>query len=250
MKQLGVYRNALSTAVWGYALPVAVILTGAVVSAPAPTLAQESRLRTLSVTGQGVEMIETTLAEVSLGVVVQGRTAAQAQQDAAQNTDSVVNQLRSQNVEQLETTGVNLRPVYDYTNNTERIVGYTATNTVKFRVAIDQAGAVMDEAVNAGATQITSLQFIAEDDAIAAAQLQALQSATADAQAQADAVLSTLGLNAQDIVAIEINNAAAPPLPLTSIAELSAVSSARDVSSPVIGGEQKVTAAVTLHIRY
>jgi uncharacterized protein YggE len=212
--------------------------------------AQEQQWRTLSVSGEGVEMIETTLADISLGVVVEARTASEAQQEAARRSDRVVTQLQSQNVDHLETTGVSLSPIYNYDNSRQRIVGYTATNTVKFQVDIERAGELMDDAVNIGATQISGIRFTAEDDAIAAARLDALRAATQDAQTQADAVLSALGLSAQDIMAIAINNASAPPLPPSPAPEMAALRAAQDVNTPVVGGEQRVTASVTLHIRY
>ncbi len=230
----------------GIALPLAIALVGFALITPVP--AQEIRLRTLSVTGQGEEMIPTTLTQVSLGVEVQGNTAAQAQQEAARRTSSVVDLLRSHDVENLATTGINLSPRYDYNSNTQRLVGYTASNIVTFKVATDEAGSIMDDAVNAGATRIDGVSFTAEDDAIATAQRVALQEATTDAQAQADAVLEALGLSAQDIVAIQVNHASPPPMPFFD--QRSLASSVEAASTPVVGGEQQVTASVTLHISY
>ena len=87
------------------------------------------------------------------------------------------------------------------------------------------------------------------DEAIAAARQQALREATADAQEQANTVLSALDLGPQEIISIQINGASAPiPFNLPQRAEF-AVAQA-DVSTPVIGGEQTVQAAVTLQIRY
>jgi len=52
--------------------------------------AQEQRIRTLSVTGRGVEAIPTTQTQVALGVEVQGKTAAEVQQEAARRSSAVV----------------------------------------------------------------------------------------------------------------------------------------------------------------
>lgn len=226
-------------------VPLAVVIGGVAWLQPVP--AQDSPMRTLSVTGQGVEMIQTTLAEVSLGVEVQGATAEEAQQEAAQRTSSVVDFLRSRDIENLQTTGITLTPRYDYSNDTRRLTGYTATNIVRFRADIDQVGAILDEAVRAGATRIDGVSFTAEDEAIAAAQQEALRDATADAQAQADAVLDALGFSAEEIVGIQINQASPPPAPRL---EMRAASFAEDATTPVVGGEQRVNASVTLQIRY
>ncbi|HEY9675488.1 MAG TPA: SIMPL domain-containing protein [Waterburya sp.] len=212
-----------------------------------PALAQEKLLRTLTVTGRGVESIPTTKTQVQLGVEVQGKTATEVQQDVARRSSAVVELLRSRNVEKLQTTGIRLNPVYNYENNVQRITGYSATNTVSFRTPIEQAGKLLDDTVKTGATRIDGVSFTASDEAIAAAQQQALRQATQDAQQQADAVLSALNLTRKDIVSIQINNATPPP-PMPLVERDAFASKVAD--TPVIGGEQQVQASVTLQISY
>ncbi len=214
-----------------------------------PALAQERMLRTLTVTGQGTESIQTTLTQVSLGVEVQGRTAAAAQQEAARRSTAVVEFLRSRNVQKLQTTGINLSPRYNYDNGDQRLVGYTAINTVSFELPTDQIGNILDEAVNAGATRIDRVGFIATEEAIAAAQREALREATQEARQQADVVLEALGLSAQGVVGVQINGAT-PPAPPPIFMEGVAMRQSADASTPVIGGEQEVQASVTLQISY
>lgn len=215
-----------------------------------PAIAQsEPLLRTLTVTGQGRQTTAATLAQVDLGVEIQGRTAEEVQQQVAQRADAVVKLLQSRNVDKLQTTGIRLNPRYDYNNGRSDLVGYVGSNTVSFQVAADQAGPLLDEAVQAGATQIQNISFVATDAAIADAQQAALRAAVADAQRQANTVLSTLNLGPQEIVSIQINGANAPmPMPLPARARLA--NAEADVSTPVVSGEQTVEASVTLQIRY
>ncbi|MHC5597233.1 MAG: SIMPL domain-containing protein [Nostoc sp.] len=227
-------------------LPLAMLLCATFVL---PALAQEKEKlwRTLSVSGRGVETIPTTLAQVSLGVEIQGKTAQEVQQEAARRSSAVVAFLKSKNVDKLQTTGIRLNPVYSYTNNVQQITGYGANNTVSFRIPTEQAGTLLDDAVKAGATQINGISFVANEQAIAAAQKQALKEATQDAQQQADAVFSALGFKSKEIVSIQVNNATAPPPPMFLRSEAAKSS---DTSTPVIGGEQQVEASVTLQISY
>ena len=222
------------------------------VSFTQPVLAQEKEkvLRTLTVSGRKVETIPTTLSQVNLGVEVQGKTAQEVQQEAARRSSSVVALLKSRNVEKLQTTGIDLSPVYSNNNNVQRITGYSATNTVSFRIVTDRAGTIVDEAVKAGATKIDSINFIASDEAIAQAQKQALQEATQDAQQQAEAVLSKLGLKLKEVVSIQVNGANVPPPQPVLHVPLVAKVRTQDTSTPVIGGEQQVEASVTLQISY
>lgn len=216
-----------------------------------PVSAQEKMLRTLTVSGRGVEMIPTTLTTVRLGVEVQGKTAQEVQQEVAKRSSAVVALLRSRNVEKLETTGISLNPVYSYNNNVQRLTGYSATNIVSFRLNTETVGTLLDDAVKAGATRIDSVSFAATDEAIATAQQQALREATQDAQQQAGAVLSTLNLNPKEVVSIQVNSAnpPQPPMPLYNRRE-AALADSTAAPTPVVGGEQQVEASVTLQISY
>jgi uncharacterized protein len=217
-----------------------------------PALAEQTQmLRTLTVTGQGTEMIPTNLSRVQLGVEVQGDTAEKVQQEAARRSSAVVDLVRSRNVAKLQTTGIYLSPRYDYSNNGEqKIVGYTATNSISFQVATDRAGTIMDDAVKAGATRIDGVSFIAEEGAIATAQRQAIREATQAAQAQADAALSALGLSRKEVISIQVNGASPPPPVLYQTDALAARTVSPQAPTPVIGGEQEVQASVTLQFSY
>lgn len=230
----------------GLTLLIGLALPAMAQSQPSPT--PEVQYRVLTVTGQGVETIQTTQAQVRLGVEVQGKTAETVQQQVASRSAAVVSFLKSRKVEKLETTGINLSPDYSYNNGQQRLIGYRGSNIVSFRMDIAAAGSVLDEAVKAGASRIDSVSFVAADDAIALAQKQALTKATQDAQEQAKVVLSALNLSPQDVISIQINSANAPtppPIPVQA-----SVLKAESDSTPVVGGEQSVQASVTLHIRY
>jgi uncharacterized protein len=231
-------------------LPLAILVC---VTFMQPGLAQqkEQLLRTLTVSGRGMESIPTTLSLVNLGVEIQGKTAKEVQEDAARRSTAVVALLKNRNVEKLQTTGIRLNPVYSYTNNVQRITGYAASNTVSFRMTTDKAGPLLDEAVKAGATQINGISFVATDEAIASAQKQALKEATQDAQAQAQAVFSTLGLTSKDVVSIQVNGASTPPpSPVLYRTDTANKLAQAEASTPVVGGEQQVEASVTLQISY
>ncbi|WP_048314527.1 SIMPL domain-containing protein [Crocosphaera watsonii] len=212
-------------------------------------MAQEQIMKTLTVTGEGTVRIPTTLTDVSLGVEIQGNTATEVQNNVAQGTSSLVDFLRSRSVERLQTTGVRLQPNYQYNNNQRRLIGYIGTNTVTFRVKTEEVGSLLDDAVKAGATRIDRVGFTAEETAISEAQKEALKLATLDAQKQAEAVLSTLNFQSQEIISISINGANAPQPQIMRSPETMRTTSAAD-STPVIGGEQTIRAMVTLQISY
>jgi uncharacterized protein YggE len=215
-----------------------------------PVYAQQEQLvRTLTVRGEGKANVATTLTRVQLGVEVQGKTAADVQQEVAQRSAAVVEFLRARSVNALQTTGISLNPQYDYANNQQRIIGYIATNSISFRVPTERAGDLLDQAVQAGATRIDNVSFIAEDAAIETARQQAIQQAVRNAQAQAEAVLTSLGLKQQEIVGIQIDGATPSP-PIFAQRAMYDMAASPAPSTPVVGGEQEVQASVTLQIRY
>ncbi len=230
----------------------AVMLSLPLAATPATTQElEQTLLRTLTVTGQGEEFVATSKAQINLGIEVQAKTADAAQTDAAQRSNAVVKFLKDRKVEKLKTTGISLNPRYKYDDGRQILVGYTAANTVSFRVPNRDAGQIMDRAVKAGATRISGISFVAEDAAIATAQKQALREATDDAQAQADAVLDALNLSDKEIISIEINGARPPqPVPMPMAQRSFAVEADSAPTTPVVGGEQQVNASVTLQIRY
>lgn len=228
---------------WAFLLSLILINTGLVM----PSYANPRELRTITVTGEGIENIATSQAIVRLGVEVQGKEAGKVQQETANRSDAVVKFLRSRQVEKLETTGISLQPNYDFSNNQRRLIGYIGANLISFQIDIAQAGSLIDEAVKVGATRIDGVSFTAGESAIAAAQRTALIKATEQAREQATIVLQALGLLPKETVSIQVGNTSNP----VPIARSEAVFRSADAaSSPVIGGEQTLRAAVTLEISY
>ena len=218
----------------------------------APGITQERKPnRTLTASGKGIVTIPTTLSQIRLAIEVSGKTPSKAQQEAARRSTRVMDYLKTQPVDKLQTTGINLNPAYTYpSGGNPQIVGYTASNSISFRVTTDRAGKILDAAVNNGATRIDGISFVASEQAISTAQIQALKQATQDAQRQADAVLETLNLKRKEVIGIKIDSASNPtPIPVAAEMMRQAVAKPAP-STPVVGGEQQVEAAVTLDIGY
>lgn len=236
---------------WQAIIPIFLAVSTINLTACTPSvMAQEQRMNTLTVTGQGIVSIPTTMTQIQLGVEAQGKTAQEVQQVVAQRSAKVVELLKSRNVEKLQTTGITLNPIYNYQNNQQNITGYMATNTVSFRVKTATAGNILDDAVQAGASQINGVSFIASDNDIEIAQQQALRQATEHAQQQANVVLGALNLTKKGIANIQINSINTPtPRPLMASMRDAKINAAPPVT-PVEGGEQEIQASITLQISY
>lgn len=250
LKKLESDRFTIPYKRWGVLLVISSLFS---IMLLAPATAQPESLRTLTVTGNGIEKIATTLAEVRLGVEVRGKTSTEVQQEVADRTAAVVDLLRSEDVQQLQTTGVRLNPNYGQINEGDRqrvITGYTGTNIVSFQILTEQVGALLDEAVRAGASRIDGISFTATPEAISTAQKEALRKATMDARAKGEAVLETLDFTSKEIVNIEVDGASVSQPRRTLRAARTSSTAESAAITPVIGGEQTVTGSVTLQISY
>ena len=231
-------------------LTASLVLFGGI--APGNTQTQERKPnRTVTASGRGIVTIPTTIAQIRLAIEVSGKTPTITQQEAAKRATQVVNFLKTQQIEKLQTTGITLNPIYTYPPNANpKLTGYTATNSISFRVTNERAGAILDAAVTNGATRIDGVNLVASEQAISTAQLQALKQATQDAQRQADAVLEALSLKRKEVIGVRIDSASNPVPIAMSQAAFSDRASKPAPTTPVVGGEQQVEAAVTLDIGY
>ena len=229
-------------------LTASLVLFGSI----APGNTQERKPnRTVTASGRGIVTIPTTIAQIRLAIEVSGKTPTITQQEAAKRATQVVNFLKTQQIEKLQTTGITLNPIYTYPPNANpKLTGYTATNSISFRVTNERAGAILDAAVKNGATRIDGVNLVASEQAISTAQLQALKQATQDAQRQADAVLEALSLKRKEVIGVRIDSASNPVPIAMSQAAFSDRASKPAPTTPVVGGEQQVEAAVTLDIGY
>ena len=226
---------------------IATIAPSAKAQDSAAKYAEIKNERVLTVTGRGERSVKTTKARIQLGVNVEGKTAIAVQTEVARQANSIVSRLQGLNVEKLQTTSIQLNPKYVYENNRQRQEGFTGQTSVSFVVAIDQAGDVLDAAVNSGANLVEQISFIATDAELNAAKQFALQDAIKDAQTQSNTVLSALGFTPKTIKTISINDSAIA-YPVAQQRMDMVAKSANSV--PILGGEQKVEAVVTLQITY
>jgi uncharacterized protein YggE len=140
---------------------------------------------------------------------------------------------------------VSLQPRYERREglNENRLVGYVGSNSVAFQIATEDAGTVIDRAVSSGVSRIDGVEFMATDTVLEAAKADALRQATANARSEARIVLSSLGLQEEEIVGIEIHSSG-------QISPMRSNAIQFEAADTLVGGDQTVSATVTLEIRY
>ncbi len=211
------------------------------------TLATTDLSRILEVTGQGIVSVPTNTAQIQIGIEVEGDTASEVQQEIAQLSSAVVEQLNQLEVEELQTISISLRPNIQFTNGQSTVVGFIGTNILQFEVPTEEAGSTIDATISAGANIIQNISFIAPDEALNQARMQAIELAIQDAQNQADSVFNTLDLQRIEIIDIDVLGVSNPASnePFVSFDTV-----AFSATTPIIGGDQDVVANVALDINY
>ncbi len=164
------------------------------------------------VSGEGRINVQPDLAQITLGVEVTDPSAAGAQQAAANQMNSVADQLKKQGIagKDIQTTRYDLVPEYDYSTKTAVLKDYKATNLVTVKVRdVSKVGPVLDAVAANGATRIQGISFSVSDPA--AATTQGRDAAMKDAMAKADQLAKAVGVTVGAPVSIEETSATPPP---------------------------------------
>jgi uncharacterized protein YggE len=170
-------------------------MAAAVFACAASCSEKKESLRTrVMVTGESDSKASPDTAVVVLSVVTQSTRALDAQQQNARKSDAVmqaVKQVAGENPD-VKTSGYGLEPQRDWWGGLPRIKGYEARNTVTVTTgALDNVGAILDAATQAGANSVESVQFILREGREARGQ--ALGEAGRQAMAKAEAMAQAMG---------------------------------------------------------
>lgn len=147
------------------------------------------------VAGTGTVKVKADVAYIMLGVERTEKTAAQAQQIAAQKMNNILASLKKMGIpkDKIETTRVRLYPKYQYDRGKRTLVGYTASNQIKItQDDLNKLGKVIDSAIAAGATNVANISFSVKDKA--PHKKAALEKAFNDAKGKAEIIAAASGL--------------------------------------------------------
>lgn len=167
-----------------------------------PALAEGEGTK-LSVSGNGTVLVKSDLAIVTVGVREASADVLVAQATVNEKIAAIKQALLDAGVQETEinTDSINIYANYDYSDNTEVIVGYTANNSLSVRTTdIDNVGALIDAAFAAGANTLDNVQFTVQDDS--EAREQALTKAVEDARRKADVLAAAVGMQVTAIESI------------------------------------------------
>ncbi len=190
---------------------------------------------TITVSGLGTIDAVPNEATMSFGAETRRDTAQAAVSANADVMRKIVNALRQAGGRELQTQWVS---VYPTTDETGRIAGYSASNSVSALSDVADAPKLIDAAAQAGANQISGPGLGSSN--AEALYRQALAKAVDAARLNAEALAKASGRSLGSITAI-IEGGAVAPEPMYR-----AEAAATDSSTPIVPGEQETSATVSV----
>jgi uncharacterized protein len=223
----------------GHAVP------GAAQSLPTQGTANQG----VSVVGQGIVLAQPNTAHVTLGVEVFDPSLANAQSQASTRMDAVIGRLKADGIQDsdIRTVSYTISPQYDQPRDQSQppaLRGYQIQNLVEVKDAnVSGLGALLDDAVAAGASRVYGIRFDADNmDALKA---QARDQAMQDARAKAEQMARDAGVSLGRPVTIEESDVGGVT-PVRALPPGAAAVPAAAVTTPIQPGELQVS--TTVHV--
>jgi uncharacterized protein YggE len=195
---------------------------------------------TVTTVGHGVVTVAPDRATVSAGVHTQAATASAALAENAARMNAVVAALKTAGGEDLQTQEVSLYPQSD---DTGKVTGYTADDSVAAEIDVAKAGALVDAAVEAGANTVNGPALSVSDQD--ARYRDALKKAVEDARAKAQALAEAGGFGVGPVSVVSEESDASQPV----FRESAVAAKAADAPTPIEAGTQEIAADVTVTFR-
>lgn len=174
------------------------MLLAAVLLISACAFAEPALLR---VQGNGVVNVTADIARVVLGVRESVSDVKLAQSTVNEKINAIFEALTEAGVESkdIATESIYIFANYDYSGEEERLVGYTASNSISIVTSnIDKMGEYIDIAFEAGANSLDSVEFSSLDNT--EAQKEALKLAVENAYEKAEVIAAAAGM---EIIAVK-----------------------------------------------
>lgn len=201
---------------------------------------------TVFVTGTATEKVEPDTVTAIFAVETVDETAGDALDSNSEAMDAVLAALEDAGVEQNETSTAHfsIYPNYNYSEfGPQELTGYTVTNSIMVESSnLSNVSDWIDAAVNAGANRIDSLSFTISEERLGEIRGGLTQDAIDNARDKADALAQALDVEITGVKAASLFDFNSPPVMPLSVSF--AQGAAESITTPIIPGEQTVTATV------
>jgi uncharacterized protein len=212
---------------------------------PAATPALEAKI---SLDATAHRRVPNTVADVTLAIQLDGRTADAVSNLLAQRSQTLLDFLREQGVERLRTENVSFAPqIQSVRGAPDRVVGFTGQAFVSFRTTPDKLGALLSGGLGHGANSVSQTEFTPLESEIDTARRELAIEATKKALARSDAIAQAAG---QRVIRIENINVEPEegmrPTPFAASKEMNLSSPPTPIATAA--GEQDISVRVSVQV--
>lgn len=200
--------------------------------------------RFIEASGNASIEVKATIAEVKLGIELEGKSTSQIQSDLAARINRLYKSVQQEKIQNLQTSQYTITPQYS-NQAPHEIVGYKGQGEISFKTAIENIATLLPKAFDAGATRLNGIQLTATDEAIQAARAQALNQAAENALQEAKVVLNALKLDYQEIIQVSIMGSRPVPIYRSNV-----MYAAAKEAGPNLEGNQEINAEISLKIAF
>ncbi|MEW5907807.1 MAG: SIMPL domain-containing protein [Patescibacteria group bacterium] len=203
-----------------------------------------NQIDTITVNATGEIFAKPDTAQISISVVKEAATAAEAQKQHTEAINKVVEFIKQSGVEEknIKTSSYNIFPRYDYIENRGRVFrGYEVNQTLDIKVRnLDNVGKILSGATEAGANQISSISFVIDDEE--AVKREARKQAIEKAKQKAEELKEDLNVKLLRLVNFSESGEVSPIFK----SEALGVGGGPEIAPEIPAGENKITIIVSL----
>ncbi len=205
---------------------------------------------TISVNGYSEIEAFPDLVGVYFNIETKGDTSEQATKENAEVVEKLKNSLilKGFNREEIKTQNFNVYPDYDWVNGKRVEKGYKATHSLKLELSTDDTlkiGEAIDAGVEAG-SGISYINFELTKEKQNEYKAQAIKQASEDARIKAEAMAQGLGQELGKLVSVSDSGFDYYPWRIYgAVEEAGDVAIAKEATTDIQPGEQKITARVS-----
>jgi uncharacterized protein YggE len=228
---------------------IATIAFAAAMLVAVPAFAEDRILTpTLTASAEGSVDVTPDIVTVTLGVVSNGKTAAEALEANSRDMNAAIEAIKKAGIAEKDigTSGFNVSPIYaprpdNRPDDPAKVIGYEVSNQVSVTIRdLKSSGAILDQVVAAGANQVNGISFDVADDRTPADA--ALKNAIAASRRKAELMAEAAGVKLVRIVSITTDGGARPVFAAYDGAMLRAAKA----PTPIMAGSRTVTASATI----
>jgi uncharacterized protein YggE len=203
---------------------------------------------TFNVEGTGKVSAVPDTAEVNLGIETSKKTVVEAQKEANEKINRIIDAVKKIGIEEryIKTVNYSVYPQYDFKEG-RSVTGYNVNVSLQIKVKnFEKINTVIDSATSLGANQVGGLNFTIDDKKLEELKMQARKQAIEEAKKKAKEMAALAGIRLGKIVNIS-ENSTSPYFPQSlKQMQMGMGGGDQETQTQIQPGESEITISITL----